>query len=180
MNTFTRFSCVLLVLLCAFACFGQTLAETPIPNTYGSIGATGNLGSPVQPAFDIGYGFLANSATSAAPTYAGFRCEIYRDTSGKLADGCLATAKVIPWRNNRFFLFGDPGFGGMASLTSVSTAVQLGIGAGVILGKAATAPNQTPHWAIEVESRAQRIPALTSGIHGAFLVTVSYSFNRPQ
>lgn len=180
MNFIQRCALAVLLVLSALAGFGQTLAQTPIPNTYLSMGATGNLGSPIQPAFDFGYGFLANSAMSNSPTYAGFRCEIYRDTSGKLADGCLATAKVIPWRNNRFFLFGDPGFGGMASLTSVSTALQLGVGGGIILGKPATTPNETPHWAIEVESRAQRIPALTSGIHGAFLVTVSYSFNRPQ
>lgn len=171
---------VCLILVLALPSSGQTLAQTPIPNTYLSMGATGNLGSPIQPAFDVGYGFLANSAMSQYPTFAGFRCEIFKDSSGKLADGCMATAKVIPWRNGRFFLFGDPGFGGMASLSSVSTAIQLGVGGGIILGKAATTPNSTPHWAVEVESRAQRIPALTSGIHGAFLVSVSYSFNRPQ
>jgi hypothetical protein len=87
----------------------------------------------------------------------------------------MATLKTIVWRNGRLFAFSDASLGGAGSVSSISTAISAGGGLGIILGK-----SLTPHWEIEIEPRAQRIPALQNGITGSFLIGASYSFNRPQ
>lgn len=162
----------LLLLTAALLC---AQVAGPIPNTYVATGATLNLGSPYMPAAFGAYGLLVTSQTASLPTYAGFRYELYRDSTGKPAYGGMATAKVIVWRNNRLFAFGDAGLGGAGSSASISTALSLGGGIGIILGK-----STTPHWEIEFEPRAERIPALQNGVSGAALIGVSYTFNRPQ
>lgn len=147
----------------------------PIPNTYVGTGITSNIGAPYMPAAYGAYGLLVTAQTASLPTYAGFRYELYRDSTGKPAYGGMATAKVIVWRNNRLFAFADAGLGGAGSVSGISSALSVGGGFGIILGK-----SLTPHWEIEVEPRAQRIPALQNGVSGAALIGVSYTFNRPQ
>lgn len=161
--------------LFVFSALAFAQVAGPIPNTYVSVGATGNLGSPYMPAAYGAYGLLVNSGMSTLPTFAGFRYELYRDSTGKPAYGGMATLKTVVWRSNRLFAFADASLGGAGSVSGISTAIAVGGGVGVILGKSIT-----PHWEIVVEPRAQRIPALQNGISGGALVGVNYSFNRPQ
>jgi hypothetical protein len=146
-----------------------------IPDTYVASGMVANFGAPYNPAPFVAYGTLLTPSDAEMPVFGGFRYELYRDSSGHPAYAGLAQVKVVVWHKGRFFAFGDNSFGGAATVNNVSSALNLGGGAGFILSK-----SRTPHWEIEIEPRAQRIPALQNGTTGSFLIGMSYTFNRPR
>lgn len=176
----------MILLFALVAGFGARVYAQPVPvafadDAFVSAGAVTNLSSPYHPAPFAAYGQLVNSPTSAVPTILFVRYEGYIDSAGKPAYGMLATGKFIAWHSARWFLFGDIGLGGAGSSTAISSAFNVGGGGGAILGNVATS-----HWSIEVEPKAERIPALQnpagagSNFNGAFLVAITRSFKKPQ
>jgi len=164
----------LALVIFASAAFAQS---QPVPDTFISTGAISNYSSPYHVAPYAAAGTLINGTSSALPTYAGMRYELYMDASGKPAYAGLASVKVIAYRKNRYFCFGEVGLGGAGSVSGISSAVDFGGGCGLQVGYRA---NGTPHWEVFVEPKARRIPALANGTSPALLVGVAYTFNRPK
>lgn len=158
---------------------GVGKAQTqPLPDTYFSTGMITNFSTPYHPAPYGAVGTLVTSSTATLPTYVGMRYELYRDAKGQPAYAGLATAKVIVFRQGRFFGFADGAIGGAGSTADISSVLQIGGGVGIQLGKYSA--TNTPHWELVVEPQARRIPALANGTQPAFLVGISYSFNKPK
>ena len=171
---------LLTILVCLLGgLVGVGLAQTqPVPDTYFSTGIISNFSTPYNPAPYGAAGTLVTGNTATLPTYVGMRYELYRDAKGQPAYAGLATAKVIVFRQNRFFGFADGAIGGAGSTADISSVLQIGGGIGIELGKYSA--TNTPHWELILEPQARRIPALANGTQPAFLVGITYSFNKPK